>query len=76
MLRCGFRTGYVEFVNLDPTVMGHVYTLFSTDSCPPVLGQIIVDVMARPPQPGDPSYPTFSEVSGWSVWSNNTYLLH
>ncbi|XP_076149694.1 alanine aminotransferase 2 [Alosa pseudoharengus] len=58
---CGLRGGYVEFVNLDPTVMGHVYTLFSTDTCAAVLGQIILDIMAHPPQPGDPSYPTFSE---------------
>ncbi|KAL2097255.1 hypothetical protein ACEWY4_006462 [Coilia grayii] len=58
---CGVRGGYVEFVNLDPTVMECAYTLFSTDTCASVLGQITLDILAHPPQPGDPSYPIFSE---------------
>lgn len=36
--------------------MKHIYEMFSKDSCAPVLGQIALDVMANPPQPGDPSY--------------------
>lgn len=42
--------------------MKYIYKLFSKDSCAPVLGQIALDVMAKPPQPGDPSYPLYSEV--------------
>ncbi|XP_059199751.1 alanine aminotransferase 2-like isoform X2 [Centropristis striata] len=61
MGECGLRGGYVELVNLDPTVMKYIYKLFSTDSCAPVLGQIALDLMANPPQPGDPSYPLYSE---------------
>ncbi|KAK2822479.1 hypothetical protein Q5P01_022544 [Channa striata] len=57
---CGLRGGYVELVNLDPTVMKHTFTLFSKDSCAPVLGQIALDLMINPPQPGDPSYPLYS----------------
>uniref|UniRef100_A0A3B3XXH2 alanine transaminase n=1 Tax=Poecilia mexicana TaxID=48701 RepID=A0A3B3XXH2_9TELE len=55
---CGLRTGYVELVNLDPAVMKHINNLFSTNSCP-ILGQIALDVMVNPPQPGDPSYPLY-----------------
>lgn len=42
--------------------MKYIYKLFSKDSCAPVLGQIALDVMAKPPQPGDPSYPLYSKV--------------
>ncbi|XP_037538115.1 alanine aminotransferase 2-like [Nematolebias whitei] len=56
MGECGLRAGYVELVNVDPAVMKHIYTFFSTDSCAPVLGQIALEVMVNPPQPGDPSY--------------------
>ncbi|KAM6918741.1 alanine aminotransferase 1 [Xenentodon cancila] len=58
---CGLRGGYVELVNLDPGVMKYIYNLFSIDSCAPVLGQIALDVMSKPPQPGDPSYPLYSQ---------------
>ncbi|XP_041804556.1 alanine aminotransferase 1-like isoform X1 [Chelmon rostratus] len=61
MGECGLRSGYVELVNLDPTVMKHVYTQFSKDSCSPVLGQLALDLMLHPPQPGDPSYPLYKE---------------
>uniref|UniRef100_A0A3Q1HV86 alanine transaminase n=1 Tax=Anabas testudineus TaxID=64144 RepID=A0A3Q1HV86_ANATE len=59
---CGLRGGYVELVNLDPAVMKHVYTLFSKDSCAPVLAQIALDLMVDPPQPGDPSHPLYNMV--------------
>ncbi|KAJ4936601.1 hypothetical protein JOQ06_001190 [Pogonophryne albipinna] len=61
MGECGLRGGYVELVNLDPDVMKCIYKLFSTDSCAPVLSQIALDLMTNPPQPGDPSYPLYSE---------------
>lgn len=61
-VRCGLRAGYVELVNIDPTVMKYIYKLFSKDSCAPVLGQIALDVMANPPQPEDPSYPLYHQV--------------
>lgn len=61
-MRCGLRGGYVELVNVDPTVMKHVYTMFSKAGCTPVLAQIALDVMVNPPQPGDLSYPLYNMV--------------
>uniref|UniRef100_A0AAY4A5T8 alanine transaminase n=1 Tax=Denticeps clupeoides TaxID=299321 RepID=A0AAY4A5T8_9TELE len=61
MGECGLRGGYVEFVNLDSAVMGHVYTLFSTEACTAVMGQIALDIMANPPRSGDASYTAFFE---------------
>ncbi len=52
----------MELVNLDPAVKEYASRLFSTRSCPPVVGQIALDLMVDPPKPGDPSFPTFSEV--------------
>ena len=60
--RCGLRIGYMELVNLDPAVMKHILTMFSTDTCAPVLGQIALDLMMNPPQPGEPSYPLYHMV--------------
>ncbi|XP_034744079.1 alanine aminotransferase 2-like [Etheostoma cragini] len=60
MGECGLRGGYVELVNLDPAVMKYIYKLFSTNACAPVLGQFALDLMMKPPQPGDPSYPIYS----------------
>ncbi|XP_047445085.1 alanine aminotransferase 2-like [Mugil cephalus] len=61
MGECGLRGGYVELVNVDPTVMKYIYKLFSKDSCAPALGQIALDLMTNPPQPGDPSYPLYDQ---------------
>eukprot|EP00063_Salmo_salar_P021096 XP_013995931.1 PREDICTED: alanine aminotransferase 2-like [Salmo salar] len=58
--RCGLRGGYVELVNLDPAVMRYTYTIFSTDICAPVTGQLALELMANPPRPGDPSYPVYA----------------
>uniref|UniRef100_A0A672YT58 alanine transaminase n=1 Tax=Sphaeramia orbicularis TaxID=375764 RepID=A0A672YT58_9TELE len=59
---CGLRGGYVELVNVDPAVMEYIYKLFSTDSCASVPGQIALNLMTHPPQPGDPSYSLYNEV--------------
>lgn len=58
---CGLRCGYVELVNLDPPVMAYVYKVFSIESSVPVFGEIALDLMMNPPQPGDPSYPLYKE---------------
>ncbi len=52
----------MELVNLDPVVKEYGRRLFSTRSCPNVVGQIALDLMVDPPKPGDPSFLTFSEV--------------
>ncbi|KAM3927662.1 alanine aminotransferase 2-like [Leptodactylus fuscus] len=55
---CGARTGYIEFVNIDPEVFEALYILKSF-SVPSVIGALMLDVILDPPQPGDPSYETF-----------------
>ncbi|XP_053323519.1 alanine aminotransferase 2-like [Spea bombifrons] len=55
---CGLRGGYVEFVNIDPSVFEKLYVLKSFN-LPNVLGSLALEVLVDPPQPGDPSYGTF-----------------
>lgn len=62
LCRCGFRTGYMELVNVDPAVMLYTEVLLTGDLCPPVIGQIALDVMADPPHPGEPSYTLYTQV--------------
>ncbi|XP_030630685.1 alanine aminotransferase 2 [Chanos chanos] len=57
----GMRGGYVELVNLDPKVMEHALTFFNRDGSGTVMGQIALDILADPPQLGDPSYPLYSQ---------------
>ncbi|NXN33093.1 ALAT2 aminotransferase, partial [Nycticryphes semicollaris] len=59
MGECGFRGGYVEVVNMDPEVKQQLSKLVSVRLCPPVTGQILLDAVVDPPQPGDPSYELF-----------------
>ncbi|KAM8850636.1 alanine aminotransferase 2 [Spinachia spinachia] len=61
MGECGLRGGYMELVNLDPAVMKYIHTMCSTNSCAPVLGQVALDLLAMPPQAGDPSHPLYRE---------------
>ncbi|CAB1326366.1 unnamed protein product [Coregonus sp. 'balchen'] len=58
----GYEVGMWKLVNLDPTVMRYAYTIFSTDSCAAVTGQLALELMANPPRPGDPSYPVYAQV--------------
>ncbi|XP_068789636.1 alanine aminotransferase 1-like [Struthio camelus] len=59
MGECGFRSGYAEVVNMDPEVRQQLFKVLSVRLCPPVPGQIVLDAMVAPPQPGDPSYERF-----------------
>ncbi|XP_067240610.1 alanine aminotransferase 2-like isoform X2 [Chanodichthys erythropterus] len=61
MGECGFRTGYMELVNVDQAVMLYTEVLLTGDLCPPVIGQIALDVMADPPHPGEPSYTLYTQ---------------
>uniref|UniRef100_A0A672IX05 alanine transaminase n=1 Tax=Salarias fasciatus TaxID=181472 RepID=A0A672IX05_SALFA len=61
MGECGLRGGYVELLNLDPAVMEYVYKIFSIGSCGSVSGQLALDIMSSPPQPGDSSYPLYEQ---------------
>lgn len=53
---CGLRGGYVEFVNVLPDVKEIYLRYISTKKCPPVLGQVAIEVLVNPPSPGEPSY--------------------
>ncbi|KAM6948248.1 LOW QUALITY PROTEIN: alanine aminotransferase 2-like [Aplochiton taeniatus] len=59
MGECGFRGGYMEIINMDPQVTEQLTKLVSVRLCPPVPGQALMDLVVNPPQPGEPSYPTF-----------------
>ncbi|XP_067108580.1 alanine aminotransferase 1-like [Osmerus mordax] len=61
MGEAGLRGGYVELVNLDPSIIDYVHTLFSTDAGAPVSGQLALELMAQPPRPGEPSYPVYTQ---------------
>jgi len=60
MGECGFRGGYMEVCNLDPEVVKVQLTkLISSRLCPPILGQVAMDVVVKPPVQGEPSYDLF-----------------
>jgi len=61
MGECGFRSGYMETINLDADVKVQLTKLISSRLCPPVPGQAAMDVVVNPPQPGSESYPLFKE---------------
>ncbi|XP_028823700.1 alanine aminotransferase 2 isoform X2 [Denticeps clupeoides] len=62
MGECGFRAGYVELVNFD-ALLPYVETELCGSVCAPVIGQIALDVMVDPPQPGEPSFNEYCEVT-------------
>jgi len=56
---CGHRGGYFELHNFDPEVQQQIYKLASINLCPPISGQIVVDLMVNPPKPESASYESF-----------------
>ena len=58
---CGRRGGYVECVNVDPAVKSLLYKVASVSLCPPVSGQLMVDLMTNPPREGEPSFKLFQK---------------
>ncbi|XP_046968756.1 alanine aminotransferase 1 isoform X1 [Vanessa cardui] len=56
MGECGLRGGWVELVNLQPDVQQNLFKCISAMLCPTVLGQAVVDCVAKPPAKGEPSY--------------------
>lgn len=61
-MRCGFRGGYMEVINMDPEVKAQLTKLVSVRLCPPVPGQALLDLVVNPPQPDEPSYTSFTKV--------------
>ncbi|XP_037553734.1 alanine aminotransferase 2-like [Nematolebias whitei] len=62
---CGLRAGFMEVINMDPEVTHFVDTLLCTDISTPVTGQLALDLMLHPPRPGDPSYDTHAQETGF-----------
>ncbi|KAI8800858.1 pyridoxal phosphate-dependent transferase [Cladochytrium replicatum] len=56
---CGRRGGYFECTGIDKSVKDLFYKVASVSLCPPVQGQVMVDLMVRPPVPGDASYESY-----------------
>jgi len=56
---CGKRGGYVEATNIDADALNELYKISSINLCPNSIGQIMMDCMVNPPQPGDISYPLY-----------------
>nr|CAG4716117.1 unnamed protein product [Naegleria fowleri] len=54
---CGRRGGYFQLGEaVDPAVKEELYKISSVNLCPNADGQIMVDLMVRPPAPGEASY--------------------
>lgn len=58
---CGLRAGYMQTVNIEPGVKHFVDTMLCTDISTPITGQLALDIMVNPPQPGHASYPTYKK---------------
>ncbi|KAG2458363.1 ALAT2 aminotransferase, partial [Polypterus senegalus] len=59
--RCGFRCGYMETVNIDPEATTQLRRLMTSSCHPSIIGQIVLDILMKPPQPGEPSYENFNK---------------
>ncbi|EKC98621.1 glutamate-pyruvate transaminase/Glutamate-alanine transaminase [Trichosporon asahii var. asahii CBS 8904] len=64
---CGRRGGYFELCNIEPDVVDQIYKMASVTLCPPVTGQVGVDLLVNPPVEGDESY---------EQWKEETSLTH
>ncbi|KTW31916.1 uncharacterized protein T551_01177 [Pneumocystis jirovecii RU7] len=58
---CGIRGGYLELTGFDDFVKFQLYKLVSISLCPPVPGQIMVDLMVNPPKKNDESYKIYKK---------------
>ncbi|CAL8325294.1 unnamed protein product [Arctogadus glacialis] len=56
----GLHGGYLELVNFDPSVQIEFDRLISLLTLP-IIGQLALEVMLNPLQPGDPSYEQYQE---------------
>lgn len=61
MGECGIRGGYMQLENIDPDVHAEILKLASLQLCPNLTGQVMVDLMVKPPAPGSPSYELYEK---------------
>lgn len=66
-VRCGFRGGYMEVINMDPEVKAQLIKLVSVRLCSPIPGQVLLDLVVNPPQPEEPSYAMFMKVWAYQL---------
>jgi len=57
---CGRRGAYFECTGIDKYVMDQLYKMASVNLCPNVQGQVMVDLVTRPPREGEPSYDLYN----------------
>ncbi|KAJ1488165.1 putative alanine aminotransferase 2 [Baffinella frigidus] len=57
---CGRRGGYMELCGIDHKVQAEIFKLSSANLCSNLNGQIMIDLMVRPPLQGDASYDSFT----------------
>lgn len=60
---CGHRGGYFHCHNIDPSVREQLYKQASITLCSNIPGQILMMLLADPPQQSSPSYPLWKEES-------------
>jgi len=74
---CGRRGGYFELVNIDEQVVDQIYKMASISLCPPVTGQVGVDLLVDPPKPGEPSYAQYEKetsITHQSLLDRSAYM--
>ncbi|KAL1128878.1 hypothetical protein AAG570_013412 [Ranatra chinensis] len=57
----GLRGGFMEMTNVDDSIRKCLTTVCSAQLCANTIGQVAVDVMVKPPVPGEPSYQLYNE---------------
>eukprot|EP00605_Chrysophyceae_sp_TOSAG23-4_P001897 GSChrysophyteH1.ASY1.ANO1.2095.1 assembled CDS len=58
---CGLRGGYMELHNIRDDVVDEMYKIAAINLCSNMPGQVALGIMVNPPQPGDESYPLYSQ---------------
>ena len=65
-------------IGFEKELLEQIYKLCSTRLCANSVGQVVTDVMVKPPQPGDPSYELFEKVSKkmYMLYMYNVYMYN
>uniref|UniRef100_A0A8C5A2S4 alanine transaminase n=1 Tax=Gadus morhua TaxID=8049 RepID=A0A8C5A2S4_GADMO len=69
----GLHGGYLELVNFDPSVQIEFDRLISLLGLP-IIGQLALEVMLNPLQPGEPSYEQYQEKWDWAEQLYGSWL--
>jgi alanine transaminase len=58
---CGRRGGYLELLNFPQDVFQAFVKLPSINLCPNLMGQLMMDLIVKPPQPGEASHAAYKK---------------